>query len=83
MANFFDVESCPMFTWANCCESCFASSIAWFWILIPPKSSTSVPTSPLADDESPYEIFQVEPSSRLKVLDLVGSKATCWFWVFA
>jgi hypothetical protein len=38
-----------------------------------------VPTSPLADDESPYEIFHVSPSSFSNELDLEGSKATCWF----
>lgn len=67
------------FPCANCCESSFASSTAWFSTLRPPRSTTSVPTSPLADEESPYEIFQVSPSSFLNVLDLEGSKATCWF----
>ena len=64
---------------ANCCESSFASSTAWFSTLRPPKLTTSVPTSPLADEESPYEIFHVSPSSFLNVLDFEGSKATCCF----
>jgi len=40
-------------TCANCCDNCFASSTAWFSTFKPPRSMTSVPTSPLADEPSP------------------------------
>jgi hypothetical protein len=46
----------------------------------------SVPTVPEADDESPYEIFHVDPFCVLNVEDLEGSKIVCpvpWDWVDA
>src|SRR5436190_1508851 len=40
----------------------------------PPMMTVSLPTSPDAEDLSPYEIFHVYPRSLLKVDDLDGSK---------
>lgn len=40
----------------------------------PPMVTLSVPTSPEAEDWSPYEIFQVEPVCFLNVDDFLGSK---------
>lgn len=40
----------------------------------PPIVTLSVPTSPEAEELSPYEIFHCEPVEALKVDDLEGSK---------
>lgn len=59
---------------ANWEESVVANSIAWPVICKPPIETTSVPTVPEADEESPYEIFHVEPVDFLNVEDFFGSK---------
>lgn len=43
----------------------------------PPRVTSSVPTVPEAEDESPYEIFQVEPLWFWNVLELAGLKMVC------
>lgn len=51
----------------------------------PPTVTTSVPTVPLADDWSPYEICQVLPEASFHVLLLEGSKMVwpaCLPWVW-
>jgi hypothetical protein len=48
--------------------------MAWPVILSPPIVTLSVPTDPEAEEESPYEIFQVSPLEDLNVLDFEESK---------
>jgi hypothetical protein len=48
--------------------------MAWLLIVSPPIVTLSVPTVPEAEEESPYEIFQLEPFWFLKVEDFEGSK---------
>ncbi len=52
----------------NSDEIVLASSTAWPVTVVPPTVTVSVPTTPLADEPSPYDMDHVAPDSVLYVL---------------
>jgi hypothetical protein len=69
----------PSLFWSdwNDVEICFASSTACEETVAPPISTTSLPTTPLAAEPSPYEMFHSASSSGWKVLLSCGLKVWC------